>query len=310
MKQMIPRRTLLQGALCLATAGALPRLAAAAGRDAATTTALAPGLHLIAGVGANVLALDAGDGLLLVDSGTAAQAGALRAALGALPGGGHVKTLVNTHWHAEQTGSNEALGKAGAKIIAHEKTRQRLSTDLYRPELDRYVKALPAAARPVQGFYTQQTLHAGSETLELAYLLEAHTDGDCCVHFRTANVVAAGDAISPERDPILDWYGGGWLGGRIDALDRLLQLGDDATRYVPAQGPVVMRAQLAAERAFLDGAYTRMTELLRKGQGVQDMLAAEVFKDLPRRLSDPQRFAHDAFKGLWAHHNTISHDIV
>ena len=29
-----------------------------------------------------------------------------------------VSTLINTHWHPEQTGSNERLGKAGAKIIA------------------------------------------------------------------------------------------------------------------------------------------------------------------------------------------------
>jgi coniferyl-aldehyde dehydrogenase len=31
-----------------------------------------------------------------------------------------VSTLINTHWHPEQTGSNEAVGKAGATIISHE----------------------------------------------------------------------------------------------------------------------------------------------------------------------------------------------
>jgi len=53
-----------------------------------------------------------------------------------------------------------------------------------------------------------------------------------------------------------------------------------------------------------------MTELLRKGYSAQDMLAAEVFKGLPRQLADAKTFANSAFKGLWAHHNTISHDIV
>ena len=246
----------------------------------------------------------------LVDSGLASEAGPLRSQLRGLAGGGRVKTLVNTHWHPEQTGSNEAFGKAGAQIIAHEKTKQRLSVDLYRPDIDRYVRALPVAGRPTRGFYTKESLQAGGETLELGYLLEAHTDGDCYVHFRNANVVAVGDAVSPDRDPILDWYGGGWIGGRVDAIDALLKLGNDATRYVPAQGGVVTRAQLATERAFLDGAYTRMTELLRKGYSAKDMLDAEVFKGLPRTLGDPQAFAKDAFKGLWAHHNTISHDIV
>jgi len=310
MRDFHARRTILKGALLVAAGSVLTPFARAASTPAAGSTALAKGLTLISGVGANVLALDAGDGLLLIDSGIAAAAGALRSQLKALAGGGRVRTLINTHWHPEQTGSNEAFGKAGAQIIAHEKTKQRLSTDLYRPNLDRYVKALPPAGRPTKAFYTQDALQAGGETLELGYLLEAHTDGDCYVYLRNANVVAAGDAVSPERDPVLDGYGGGWLGGRIDAIDTLLKVGNDATRYVPAQGPVVTRAQLATERAFLDGAYTRMTELLRKGYSAKDMLDADVFKGLPRTLGDPQTFAKDAFKGLWAHHNTISHDIV
>ena len=310
MRDFHDRRNFLKGALLLAAGGVITPFARAATKPVATSTSLAKGLTLISGVGANVLALDAEDGLLLIDSGAAAEAATLRSQLRALAGRGRVKTLVNTHWHPEQTGSNEAFGKAGAQIIAQEKTRQRLSVDLYRPNLDRYVKALPAAGRPTKGFYTGETLQAGGETLELGYLLEAHTDGDCYVYLRNANVVAAGDALSPDRDPVLDWYGGGWLGGRIDAIDVLLKLGNDATRYVPAQGPVATRAQLTTERAFLDGAYTRMTELLRKGYSAKDMLDADVFKGLPRTLVDPQTFASDAFKGLWAHHNTISHDIV
>jgi glyoxylase-like metal-dependent hydrolase (beta-lactamase superfamily II) len=308
MRTLHDRRSVLKGAVLLAAGSALAPLARAASK--ASATSLAKGLTLISGVGANVLALDVGDGVLLVDSGLASEAGALRSQLKGLAGGGRVKTLVNTHWHSQQTGSNEAFGKAGAQIIAHEKTKQRLSVDLYRPDIDRYVKALPVAGRPTKGFYVKETLQAGGETLELGYLLEAHTDGDCYVHFRNANVVAVGDAVSPDRDLVLDWYGGGWLGGRLDAIDALLTLGNDATRYVPAQGGVVTRTQLATERAFLDGAYSRMTELLRKGYSAKDMLDADVFRGLPRTLDDPQAFAKDAFKGLWAHHNTISHDIV
>lgn len=310
MNGFLNRRTLLQGAAALAASGLVAPFASAASKAAANTTQLAAGLHLISGVGANVLVLEAGEGLLLVDSGTASQAAALRAELQKLPAKGRVTQLVNTHWHAEQTGSNEAFGKAGAKIIAQAKTKQRLSTNQYRPEIDGYMKALPEGGRPTQAFHTTDSLKAGSEQVELGYLLEAHTDGDCFVHFRNANVIAVGDVASPDRDPVLDWYGGGWIGGRIDALDLLLKRGDANTRYVPAQGPVVSRSALQTERDFLDGAYTRMTELLRKGYGAQDMLAADVYKGLPRQLVDAKTFAHSAFKGLWAHHNTISHDIV
>lgn len=310
MNRHVNRRDLLQGAAWLAAGSILAPSALAAGKPGASMTLLAPGLHLISGVGANVLALEAGEGLLLVDSGVASEAAALRAELQKLPGRGRVTHLVNTHWHAEQTGSNEAFGKAGATIIAHAKTKQRLSARQYRPEVDGYVKALPEAGRPTQAFYTADSLKLGAEQLELGYLLEAHTDGDCYVQFRNANIIAVGDVVASDRDPVLDWYGGGWIGGRIDALDLLLKRGDANTRYVPAQGPVVSRAALQTERDFLDGAYTRMTELLRKGFGAQDMLAADVYKGLPRQLADARTFAHSAFKGLWAHHNTISHDIV
>ena len=34
-----------------------------------------------------------------------------------------VHVLFNTHWHPEQTGSNERLGEDGALIVAHENTR-------------------------------------------------------------------------------------------------------------------------------------------------------------------------------------------
>ena len=42
----------------------------------------------------------------------------------------HVAALFNTHWHLDQVGANEPLGAPGATIVAHEKTRQRLTRGL------------------------------------------------------------------------------------------------------------------------------------------------------------------------------------
>ncbi len=41
---------------------------------------------------------------------------------------------------------------AGAKIIAHERTRQWMSTDYWVPAEDRYEKARPKAAWPTETF--------------------------------------------------------------------------------------------------------------------------------------------------------------
>ncbi len=57
-----------------------------------------------------MIAQTTGGGVLLVDGCSAAGSAALMKAVASLPGGGPVHTLFNTHWHPEQTGSNEAIG--------------------------------------------------------------------------------------------------------------------------------------------------------------------------------------------------------
>jgi glyoxylase-like metal-dependent hydrolase (beta-lactamase superfamily II) len=281
---------------------------AAAGQP--EVTRVTDAITLLTGAGGNVLALSTSAGAVVVDSGAAEHAVELLAALGNLPGGGRVRTLFNTHWHLDQIGANEALGSAGAMIVAHEKTRLRLATDYYLPAEDRYRQALPAAAQPTESFYTTGATTVGNERIEYGYLLEAHTDGDIYVFFRDSNVLAVGDAVSPSIDPQLDWFGGGWLGGRVDSLDELLELSNERTRFVPSFGPVVGRAAVQAERDMLLAVFERMVELVRKGDSAEDILAAGVMASTGRSWQDPLKFVHDAHKGLWAHHNTLSPDIV
>ena len=305
---MIRRRAVLEAALGSFALPLLPRLAQAAG--GLGIAAIADELALVTGAGGNVLVLSADAGQVVVDSGAAEFAAALLATLAELPGGGRVQKLFNTHWHSDQVGGNEPLGRAGAVIVAHEKTRQRLSTDYFLPTEDRYQRALPVAARPTETFYTRAATAVGDHRIEYGYLLEAHTDGDIYVKFREANVIAAGDAIAPERDPQLDWFGGGWLGGRVDALALLLDLSDDETRFVPAYGAVVGRSAVQAEHDMLLALFERMVDRVRRGESAEEILAAGVLEDLGRSFAEPLKLVHDAHKGLWAHHNTLSPDVV
>ena len=123
-------------------------------------------------------------------------------------------------------------------------------------------------------------------------------------------MLAAGDAISPLKDPVLDWFGGGWLGGRVEAQEKLLKLCDEKTRIVPSYGPVVGRAELQAEFDMTRVLFDRMLELVRKGMSAQNMLDAGLMKGLSRTFRDPFRFAYDAHKGYWAHHNALARDVL
>jgi glyoxylase-like metal-dependent hydrolase (beta-lactamase superfamily II) len=271
-----------------------------------TSEKLSDRVTLIGGVPGNVLALTSDDGLVLVDSGSSAMAGAVRKSLA----GAKVRTLFNTHYHADQTGGNELFGKAGAEIHAHVITRQWLATDFYVPSDDRWVKALPKAAWPTKTFREKGETKAGTERIEYGYLLEAHTRGDIYVFFRDSNVLAVGDVASPLRDPALDWYAGGWLGGRVDAMDDLLALAKDDTRIVPAYGPVMTRAQLQAERDMMLRLYDRTTDLTDHGRSARDMLDEGVMNEVNRKFDDPYKFLYDVAKGHWAHYTNFGGNIV
>jgi cyclase len=273
---------------------------------ATTTEKLSERVTLVAGAPGNVVALSSGDGVVLVDSGSAELAGAVRKSLGAAK----VRTLFNTHYHADQTGGNALFGAAGAEIHAHLITRQWLETDYYVPAEDRWVKALPKAAWPTKTFRDKGETKAGAESIEYGYLLEAHTRGDIYVFFRDSNVLAVGDVASPLRDPVHDWYAGGWIGGRVDALDDLLALAKDDTKIVPAYGPVMTRAQLQAERDMMLHLYDRTTDLTDHGRSAQDMLEAGVLNEVNRKFDDPYRFLYDVSKGLWAHYTNFGGNVV
>jgi glyoxylase-like metal-dependent hydrolase (beta-lactamase superfamily II) len=280
--------------------------ATAARKGALPIEKLTDRVTLITGAPGNLVALSSSDGVLLIDSGSSGLAHGVRASLG----GARVHTLFNTHYHAEQTGGNELFGKEKAEIHAHVITRQWLATDYYVPAEDRWVKALPKVAWPTKTFREKGEMKVGEESIEYGYLIEAHTRGDIYVFFRDSNVLAVGDVASPLRDPALDWYAGGWLGGRVDAMDDLVELANDETKIVPSYGPVMSREELKAESAMMHHLYDRTTELTDHGRSAQDMLEAGVLSEVKRKFDDPYRFLYDVCKGNWAHYTNFGGNVV
>ncbi len=302
---MIDRRQLLLAALGGAAAGLIrPRRSAARQAD---ILGLTDRLSL-ASAGTNVLALSTPDGWILVDSGEPNHGEFLMDSLERLPG--DVRTVFNTHWHLENTGANRALAETGARIVAHENTRLWMATPHWAPAEDRYREPRHASAHPTETFYIDGSIDAGVERIDYGYLIEAHTSADIYVFFRDSNVLAVGDVASPARDPELDYFTGAWLGGRVDAMSRLLELGDPETRFVPGYGPVMSRAELEAERDMMATIYDRAVDRVRQGDSVDDMLEAGVMEGLVRTWNDPRKFLYDVHKGLWAHHNKLAPNVV
>ncbi len=158
----------ISGAVLLhgAGLGALARSALAAG-SALSAESLGDGLIWIRSAGANVVALKGADGLTFIDGGLKASSAELLKLVQEQLGKAPLRTLVNTHWHPENTGLNEQAGKEGAKIIAHENTKLWLSTTVrYTPD-GPPILPLPAAARPNATTYNTGEVKVGSETPEV-----------------------------------------------------------------------------------------------------------------------------------------------
>jgi glyoxylase-like metal-dependent hydrolase (beta-lactamase superfamily II) len=293
------RRTFLKTAL--SSVASLVRLHAQAGSGTIASTQLAGNLFLLTGAGANVVTRTGPDGVVLVDGGLAEHAGDLGKAVSALPGSGPVRTLFNTHWHPEHTGSNLTLRRTGATIVAHENTRLWLSTDITRPSETRTFQPLPKEALPNRTFYDKGAITVDAEQIEYGYMLQAHTDGDIYVLFPKSNVLVIGDVISGEGWPFIDWWTGGWINGIVSGLDTLLKVANDKTRVIAGQGPVLTRADLESQHKMFTAIAQRLRTMMFGGKNIEDVIAAQPTKEYEGRMGDPKQFLRLAFQSMWGH---------
>jgi cyclase len=302
---LISRRGFVRSTVGVSAGAALAGLPSvswcAAPASKLTAQSLGPRLALITGGAANVLALGSDEGALLIDGGARADSSALLPLAMSAVGTGKIHTLINTHWHPEQTGSNETLGKQGARIIAHENTRLWLTRKIIVDWASKPFPAMPKVAQPNKSFYTTETLEFGGEQISLGHLGQAHTDGDIHVYLPKANILIAGGVASGNGWPLMDWQTGGWIGGLVGAQDRLLKIGNDDTRIVPANGPILSRKDLAAQRTMYFTVYDRLVKQLTKGMGPDEAYASGPAKEFEAQWGDSKTFVLSAFRSLWGH---------
>lgn len=294
-------------ACCSAAAaglGGLPIPAAA--QDAGGSPALSyldERLALITGAGGNIVVLDSADGLVMVDTGSAAHAAAVRSLLSEHFPGRTVSNIFNTHWHPEHTGGNEEFGADAHAIIAHENTRLWMSTTFYVEWEDRRYFPRPESAVPNTTFFSHEPqpreLAVDGERIVYAQIPQAHTDGDIYVHLPERNVLVAGGAVARGHYPIIDYITGGWIGGLADATQTMIDLADARTRIVPDTGAAVSLAQLQAQLTMLQTVRERIEAIALEGRGIDDMIEARITAEFDANYGDPELFIRNAYHGMW-----------
>lgn len=242
------------------------------------TTKLTDQLFMLQGKGGNLGLIVGDDGAFLIDDDYAGLSDKIKAAI-AKQTDAPLRFVINTHWHADHTGGNTALGRAGATIVAHENVRKRLSSEQFIEAFDSRVPPTAPAGLPVITFAQGLSFHLNGEEIDVIHVPPAHTDGDAIVHFRTSNVMHTGDVYFNGVYPFIDVSSGGRIDGMIAGADRILALVDEQTKIIPGHGGLSNKVELAAYRAMLADVRDSVGKLIEAGKTREQVIAAKPTRD-------------------------------
>jgi glyoxylase-like metal-dependent hydrolase (beta-lactamase superfamily II) len=235
---------------------------------------------MLVGAGGNMGLSVGEDAVFLIDDQYAPMVPKIKAAIAAITSK-PLQFVLNTHFHFDHTGGNEALGQAGALIVAHDNVRRRLSVDQLISFAGNSARqaASPKAALPVITVPGAISFHINGEEVHAFHVPAAHTDGDLIVHFKGGDIVHMGDVFFNGSYPFIDVGSGGSPLGLLAAFDRVLALAGEKTRIIPGHGPLADKAALQSTRDMLATLIQRIADLRRSGKTDQQVREAKPTAD-------------------------------
>ncbi len=270
-------------------------------------TKLSGNLILFEGDGGNVAVVIADDGLMMIDGGLPDRAADLQKAI-AETDSHKIRTLFNTHWHFDHTGSNEMLGKAGVKIIAHENTKKWLGQKVTMEAMNRTFDPMKPEGLPAETFSKGGKMTFGKEKLDYTHIAPAHTDSDACVFFPGPNVLHCGDVFFNGFYPVIDYSTNGWVGGMAAGAATLLKVGDAKTRVIPGHGPLASKEDLKATHEMLQTISGRLETMAKEGKSVDEVVAAAPTKDFDAKygkgMFQPPQWVKIAYTSVLRHNKS------
>ena len=269
-------------------------------------------ISMLVGAGGNVTVSAGSDGILVVDTGTAAMSDKTLAAIRAVAPRATIRYVVNTSEREEFNGGNEKIALAGNTIrfriatdprVSDALAKDRASVISYISIFERMSAPTGQVAKRVEDAWpddtyssTQKKLYFNDEPV-LVMHVPSNTDGNSIVHFRLDDVVSVGDLIDMTSFPFIDVKAGGSINQIVDALNRVLEITVPArkselgTLVIPGRGRLLDQSDVAYYREMIAIIRDRIQDGIKRG-----LTLAQIKAEKPTLDYDP-RFGHTT--GAW-----------
>jgi len=266
-------------------------------------------VSMIVGPGGNIAVQAGKEGIVVVDTQTAAAAPQVMATIRTLSAA-PIIWVINTSLDADHIGGNEALVRLGgstdasqrARVIAHENVLNRLVAPGVAQS-----RVADAASINDTYFRSPKDFLFNGEAVMVYHVPAAHTDGDSIVLFRRSDVISSGDIFTPDRYPVIDLQNGGSVQGLIDGLNRILEMAvagkyqEGGTFVIPGHGRLCDEADVVEFRDMITIIRDRVEDMRKKGMTLEQVKTARPSRDYDTQYSgSPDVFVESVYKSLSA----------
>jgi glyoxylase-like metal-dependent hydrolase (beta-lactamase superfamily II) len=266
-------------------------------------------VSMIVGPGGNTTVQVGKEGIVVVDTQTAAAAPQVMAALRTISAA-PIVWVINTSVDADHMGGNEALIRLGGSTDASERAR----VVTHENVLNRLVAPGVAQARLADAasindtyFRSPKDFLFNGEPVMVYHMPAAHTDGDSIVLFRRSDVLSVGDLFTPDRYPVIDLANGGSVQGLLDALNKILEMAvagkyqEGGTFVIPGHGRLCDEADVVEFRDMVTIIRDRVQDMIKKGMTLDQVKAGKPSRDYDTQYKgSPDVFVEAIYRSLSA----------
>jgi cyclase len=250
-------------------------------------------VYALIGAGGNITIQKGADGVLLVNTGMAANAERALAEIRKVSDG-PIRYIIDTDASPDQVGGNEKIGLAGntiaggnaagdigslgigATIVAPLNVLNRMSAPTGKQS------TYPEKAWPTDLYENREKkMFFNGEAIEVQHIPAAHSDADSIVFFRRSDVISTGDLFASNGYPVIDTVTGGSIQGTLEALNRLVDLTvpadkqEGGTYVIPGHGRICDQADVVEYRDMITIIRDRIQDMVKRGLTLEQVKAAQ-----------------------------------